>query len=186
MIKQMLKVYNGKEGGSFITFSEIPDEISLCLNITGCKCNCEGCSEPWLKKEEGIELNSDVLDNYIKENPDITCVCLMGGDHEQEDIKRISSYIKKKSSLKIAFYSGKDEINLELIPYLDYYKIGRWIIPKGDSSKYHLSNNGPINFPWSNQLLFKVEDNKLINITCKFRNKPLGNLKRYIVEERVE
>ena len=35
----MLKYLNTQ-----VTFSEIPDEITLCINITGCKVGCEGCN----------------------------------------------------------------------------------------------------------------------------------------------
>ena len=35
-----------KYESTLITFTEIPDEISLCLNISGCPCHCEGCFEP--------------------------------------------------------------------------------------------------------------------------------------------
>lgn len=26
-----------------VTFSEVPDEVTLCINISGCLCHCEWC-----------------------------------------------------------------------------------------------------------------------------------------------
>lgn len=178
----MIKVYNGQEGGEFITFTEIPDEISLCLNISNCKCNCTSCSEAWLREDVGIELTSEVLQRYIDNNPNITCICLMGGDSDHDDCIRVCKYIHEHSNLKTAMYSGREFINLDLAQHLDYYKIGRWIMPIGDSKDWHKTNNGVLQFPWSNQLLFKKIDNKLINITYRFRENPLGNPEQYIIK----
>ena len=35
------------------TFSEFPEEIALCVNITGCPCLCDNCSEQWLRPYVG-------------------------------------------------------------------------------------------------------------------------------------
>ena len=31
-----------------VTFAEVPDEISLCINITNCPNRCPGCHSPEL------------------------------------------------------------------------------------------------------------------------------------------
>lgn len=180
----MLKVYNGPEGGEFITFSEIPDEISLCLNISNCKCNCSHCSEPWLRENVGEDLTEEYLDKLFEKYlyAGISCICLMGGDSDYGDAKRVADYIHSKTNLKTAFYSGREFINIDLIPSFDYYKIGRWIMPEGPVSDWHKTNNGVLQFPWSNQLLFKKVENRLENITYKFRKKPLGNPEQYIIK----
>ena len=54
-----------------ITFAEIPDEISLCINLTNCPHRCVGCHSPWLQKDNGtpltyIELvNKNTLSSFI-------------------------------------------------------------------------------------------------------------------------
>ena len=65
-----------------VTFSEVPDEISLCINLSGCPHKCEGCHSPYLQEDIGEELNTEVLTKLIKENEGITCVCFMGGDND--------------------------------------------------------------------------------------------------------
>ena len=69
-----------KYESTLVTFTEVPDEISLCLNISGCPCCCEGCFEPWLREDCGDTLTYDVLAELIKKHPHITCLCFMGGD----------------------------------------------------------------------------------------------------------
>ena len=49
--------------------------------------------------------------------------------------------------------------------------------------KWHLQEGGPINFPWSNQRIYSIQNKKLIDITYKFRERDLGNLKQYIIME---
>ena len=172
----MLKYYDYA-----ITFSEYPDEISLSIEISNCPCKCKGCSESYLAQDVGKELNFEVLDNLIINNPGITCVGFMGGDSDHSYLLQLAKCIHKSYNLKVGMYSGRDYIDLELAQELDYYKIGRFILPNGECSKWHLTECGPINFPWSNQRMFKKIDNQLIDITYRFKEKLLGRLEQYIV-----
>jgi anaerobic ribonucleoside-triphosphate reductase activating protein len=36
-----------------VTFAEFPNEVSLCINISGCPCCCDGCHSPYLSKDIG-------------------------------------------------------------------------------------------------------------------------------------
>ena len=176
----MLKYWNQD---TTVTFSEFPDEVTLCVNISNCPGMCENCSEAYLQGDIGEYLTNDAIDTLIKNNQGITVFGLMGGDSKHEDVKRIADYIHAKHpNIKVGMYSGWEYINLELANVLDYYKIGRWITPKGDSKEWFKTNCGPLVFPWSNQLLFKKVGNKLVNITSKFRNKPISDYERYIVK----
>ena len=44
---------------TMITFSEFPDEIALCINITNCPFHCPGCHSPELWEDIGTELTFD-------------------------------------------------------------------------------------------------------------------------------
>ena len=33
-----------------VSLLEVPNELSLCLNISECPCKCKGCSEPYLQE----------------------------------------------------------------------------------------------------------------------------------------
>lgn len=41
---------------SQVTFREIPDEITLCINISGCPNHCEGCHSSYLAEDIGTKL----------------------------------------------------------------------------------------------------------------------------------
>lgn len=175
----MLKMY----GRPSVTFAEFPDEISVCVNISGCPNLCEGCSEPELREDAGTELTEENLEVLLKNYEDCTVFGLMGGDADHHDIIRIAEYVHEHSNMKVGFYSGMDSLDLELIPYIDLYKIGRWITPTGESSTWWKKNCGPLVFPFSNQLYFEKHENKLVNCTYKFRKQPINNLVKYIIND---
>lgn len=175
-----------------VTFSEFPEETTLCVNISGCPGMCSHCSEPWLMPYVGTELTNDEIDKLIEEHPGITCFGLMGGDSNHDDVVRIANYIHEKhKDLKVGIYSGREFLNMKLLDCLDLYKIGRWILPEGPVEEWHKKNCGVLQFPWSNQLMFeKTKDmfgNEVWeNITYKFRQAPLGNPERYIIDPSKE
>lgn len=167
------------------TFSEFPDEIALCVNITGCPCHCDNCSEPWLRPYVGTELTNEEIDKLISEHTECTVFGLMGGDSNYEDCVRITNYIHEKHpGLKVGIYSGRDWLDLELAKVIDIYKCGRWIDPYqfGDPSEWPKHNCGVLQFAYSNQLYFERINGKLINNTYKFRKEIINNPERFIIK----
>ena len=163
-----------------VTFAEFPDEISLCINLSLCPNHCEGCSEPYLAEDIGEVLTPNKLKELIQQNPGITLVGFMGGDNDHEQLYQLAKYVKEVFHLKIGVYSGRDYLNITLLEVVDYYKIGRWIMPQGDSSSWASTTCGPITFPFSNQVMFKKDSNQLINITERFRERKINDLSSYI------
>ena len=173
----MLKYYD-----TAVTMSEFPDEISLCVNITNCPGLCEGCSEPWLRKDIGTLLTNDEIDRLVALHPGCSVFGLMGGDIDHDDVGRVARYVHEKyPHLKVGFYSGFDYIDLSLVPVIDCYKIGQWIQPSGSPSEWWKQRCGSLCFTFSNQRYFEIRDNKIIDATNKFGNTPIGDLRRYIV-----
>lgn len=152
----MIKYYN-----TMVVFEEIPDEITLAINITNCPCRCPGCHSQFLWDDVGEELTTDNIDSIIEKDSGVTCVCFMGGDANPNEIDKLSSYIKNKFKLKTAWYSGMDCLSNKItINNFDYIKIGRY------DEKY-----GPLNKETTNQRLYKVVENNLVDITSKFWKK---------------
>ena len=144
---------------TLVSFSEIPDEITLCINISNCPNKCEGCHSSWLQENIGIELNKYELCDIINKNSGISCVCFMGGDSEPERIATLAFRVRRSfPDLKIAWYSGRQYIpdNFPL-NHFDYIKIGPYIPELGGLD----SEN-------TNQIMYKIEDGRLIDITSKF------------------
>lgn len=150
---------------TLVGFSEIPNEITLCINISNCPNNCEGCHSPWLSKDEGTPLTYVELKSLINKNKGITCVCFMGGDKEPWEVQRLAKLIQEDFDIKVGWYSGKDKMweGIDLT-YFDYVKIG--------SYKKDL---GPLNNPTTNQILYKVyhteESTIIVDITNLFWKK---------------
>lgn len=145
-----------------VTFSEIPDEITLVINITQCPNKCKGCHSPHLQKDIGELLAADTLKSLIRKNVGISCVCLMGGDSEPNEISRLFEIVKENfPNLKTAWYSGRESIEDIDLSQFDFIKLGPYV-----------EEFGPLNSKTTNQKLFEVSCNNSIpflkDITYKF------------------
>jgi anaerobic ribonucleoside-triphosphate reductase activating protein len=154
-----------------VVFREIPDEVTLAINITGCPCHCKGCHSPFLWEDTGTELTFEELDRLIYDNKGISCVCFMGGDREPEYINELAKHIVKNpefDNIAIGWYSGRNELSKVInLNNFDYIKLGRYI-----------EELGGLDHETTNQRLYKIiceEDGKdcLKDITPSFwRKKP--------------
>lgn len=107
-----------------IVFQEIPGEVTLALNLSGCPCHCPGCHSQHLWTDTGDELTVGLLDALIDQYKGlITCVAFMGGDQAPEEVARLAESIR---DLKTAWYSGR--MNMPSVESrFDYVKIGPYI-----------------------------------------------------------
>lgn len=97
-----------KYESTLITFTEIPDEISLCINLTCCPCRCKECFEPWLRQDYGSILSFESIRQMRLKNPHISCICFMGGDNDHKSLYELCARIREELKLKTAVYSGLD------------------------------------------------------------------------------
>ena len=149
----MLKYLNTQ-----VTFSEVPDEITLCINITGCKIGCKNCHSSYLAEDIGEELNSFSLKELISNNKGITCVSFMGGDSSPSKIDALAQWVKINYPIKTAWYSGRQELSKEInLNNFNFIKLGPYI-----------EDLGPLNSKTTNQRFYKVEEGKLVDITNLF------------------
>ena len=147
---------------TLVSFQEVPDEISLCINISNCPCHCEGCHSSYLAEDIGTELTWNELEKLIKNNIGISCVCFMGGDSCPDYIEQLALFIKYQSwyPLKVAWYSGKSSIPNDLdINIFNYIKVGPYIPKLGGLDK-----------ETTNQIMYKVDNGNLIDITYRFKH----------------
>ena len=114
---------------TMVTFSEVPNEITLCINISNCPCHCKGCHSAYLAEDIGEELTYKKLEELIQANKGITCVSFMGGDINPIEIESLAKYIKLfYPGLKVSWYSGKQELpkHFNLEPF-NFIKLGPYI-----------------------------------------------------------
>ena len=57
-----------------VVFNEIPDEVTLAIEITNCPGMCEGCHSPWLREDIGEELTPEKLSELIDANKGVVVV----------------------------------------------------------------------------------------------------------------
>lgn len=111
-----------------VTFSEVPDEISLCINISNCPHRCRGCHSPYLQEDIGGLLSEETLSAFIEHNKGITCVCFMGGDNDIPQLVTLANMVHKKYNLRTAWYSGlqwhPSQIDRPSCMAFDYIKTG--------------------------------------------------------------
>ena len=141
-----------------VTFSEVPDEITLCINISGCKIGCKGCHSSYLAEDIGKPLYISVLSQLIAENKGITCVSFMGGDSDPFEVNVLAGAVKSNTDLKTAWYSGRQELAGEInLNNFDFIKLGPYI-----------KESGSLTDRTTNQRFYKVYNNNLIDMTDRF------------------
>ena len=57
-----------------IVFQELPNEITLAINISGCPCACIGCHSSYLSQDIGESLTKEALQQLIRKNKGITAI----------------------------------------------------------------------------------------------------------------
>ena len=147
-----------------IVFQEIPDEVTLAINISNCPCHCPGCHSYYLWEDIGLPLDTNAIDAFVEEyGEDITCISFMGGDSDPKGVNLLAQYIHEEHpQFKVAWYSGKTVISSAINKQdFDYIKIGPFI--------KHL---GPLKSSTTNQRLYRRNDNgEFEDITSRFWKK---------------
>ena len=87
-------------------FSEIPQEISLGISITGCKIHCKGCHSKELWNDIGRPLTVEGLNEILDKHDGVTCLLLLGGEHDISTLTELFYHAHKR--VKTAWYSGLD------------------------------------------------------------------------------
>jgi anaerobic ribonucleoside-triphosphate reductase activating protein len=150
-----------KYANYYVGFQEVPNEISLCINISGCPHKCEGCHSQYLWEYVGNYVSDDIDKIINKYNYMITCVCFMGGDQNLPELIALIHKVKEKYKLKICIYTGCDELRIskEELVLFNYIKLGRFI-----------EELGGLKESTTNQRFYKVSNKELVDITKYFQN----------------
>tara|TARA_R110001592_G_scaffold158896_2_gene390075 strand:- start:4636 stop:5148 length:513 start_codon:yes stop_codon:yes gene_type:complete len=108
-------------------FQEVPDEISLCFSITGCKIGCKGCHSTELWNENyGSPLTNKAFIEWLKKYQNlISCVVFFGGEWQPHALIE-KLLIAKNFGLKTCLYSGEKHIDIKISQHLNFLKTGVW------------------------------------------------------------
>ena len=113
-----------------IVFQEIPDEVTLAVNISGCPNGCPGCRSPYLWRDEGRPLVPEEVEALLEQyGGSVTCLCFMGGDGAPGEVAALARWLREAyPGLRTAWYSGRSRLPEEVDAGLfDYLKLGPYV-----------------------------------------------------------
>ena len=129
-----------------VVLEEIPDRVSLAVEISNCRGNCVGCHSPFLKKDIGEELTPALIDSLIADNFGVDCFLFLGEGNDAAALLALAAHIRAAHpSLALALYSGREEVEPEIWDAFDYVKVGPYS-----------AECGPLNERSTNQRLYHV------------------------------
>ena len=149
-----------------VVIEEIPDRVTLAVDISNCQGNCVGCHSPFLKEDVGEELTNEIIDKLVADNYGVNCFLFLGEGNDPEALIALADHVRE-IGLSPALYSGRKDVERALYMTFDYVKIGPYI-----------EHFGPLNSPTTNQRLYKVThdtsskpDYRPTDITSRFWHK---------------
>ena len=144
-----------------IVFQEVPEEVTLAINISNCPNNCIGCHSPYLQEDIGEILDNNIISEFLEKYGNaITCVCFMGGDASPMEVEQCAIFPRNKTNgrIKTAWYSGKDSFPQECsLQNFDYVKLGAYV-----------ERLGGLNSKITNQKFFRIINGEMVDITERF------------------
>lgn len=127
-----------------VVLEEIPDRVTLALEISNCQGSCPGCHSSFLKLDLGRELTEAELDRLIDDNFGINCLLLLGEGNDHEALLSLARHVRKTfPRIELALYSGRKEVEQEVYDAFDFVKVGPYV-----------QDLGPLNEPTTNQRLY--------------------------------
>lgn len=112
-----------------IVFAEVPNEVTLAINISNCPCHCKGCHSPYLAEDIGTKLTFEELLRLYSRNAGVTCISFMGGDSDPAYINKLAEVLKERElPVRTAWYSGRQELDKNInLENFDYIKLGPYM-----------------------------------------------------------
>ncbi|MGM9740472.1 MAG: anaerobic ribonucleoside-triphosphate reductase activating protein [Candidatus Cryptobacteroides sp.] len=132
-----------------VVLEEIPDRLTLAIDISNCTGLCEGCHSPFLRLNVGVELTPAAIDSLIADNFGINCFLFLGEGNDHEALMAAAGYVRSTyPALELGIYSGRESVEEDVWNLFDYVKIGPF-----------RPSCGPLNKTTTNQRLYHVTHN---------------------------
>jgi len=127
-----------------VVLEEIPDRVSLAVDISNCQGCCVGCHSPFLRQDMGSELTPEIVDSLISGNFGVNCFLFLGEGNDPAALLALAAHIRSAHpKLELALYSGREEVEAAIWEAFDYVKVGPY-----------RPECGPLNELTTNQRLF--------------------------------
>lgn len=127
-----------------VVIEEIPDRVTLAVEISNCQGNCVGCHSPFLRTDMGEELTEAAIDAMIADNFGVDCFLFLGEGKDIDSLLSLSAHVRSKGLLS-ALYSGRTRVEDAVYEAFDYVKVGPYI-----------EEFGPLDSKTTNQRLYRI------------------------------
>ena len=126
-----------------VVMEEIPDRVTLAVEISNCRGNCPGCHSPFLKEDIGQELTPEIITALVGDNFGVNCFLFLGEGQDPEALLALARHARTLG-VQPALYSGRSEVEESYWDVFDYVKVGPYV-----------AELGPLNEPTTNQRLYR-------------------------------
>ena len=127
-----------------VVLEEIPDRLTLAVEVSNCRGNCPGCHSPFLREDVGVELTAAVIDRLVADNFGVDCFLFLGEGRDPETLLALAAHVRSLG-LKAALYSGREDVEDAVWAAFDYVKVGPY-----------RAECGPLNARTTNQRLYRA------------------------------
>jgi len=124
---------------------EIPDKVSLAVEVTCCQQRCPGCHSSFLREDIGDELDEAAIDGLLSDNFGVNCFLFLGEGNDAGRLLELARHVRDRHGIPVAVYSGRRQVEEEFYRVFDYVKVGPYNALRG-----------PLNSSTTNQRLYKV------------------------------
>ena len=127
-----------------VVLEEIPDRLTLAVEVSNCRGNCPGCHSPFLREDVGEELTAEVIDRLVGDNFGVNCFLFLGEGRDPAALLALAAHVRSLG-LAVALYSGREDLEDALWEAFDYVKVGPY-----------RAECGPLNARTTNQRLYRA------------------------------
>ena len=119
-----------------VVLEEVPDRVTLAVEIPNCQGSCPGCHSSFLKLELGKELTAAEADRLVEDNFGVNCFLFLGEGNDHEALMELAAHLRAAHpDLELALYSGRQEVEEEIYEAFDFVKVGPYVEALGPLSE---------------------------------------------------
>lgn len=119
-----------------VVLEEVPDRVTLAVEIPNCQGSCPGCHSSFLKLDLGKELTAAEADRLVEDNFGVNCFLFLGEGNDHEALMELAAHLRAAHpDLELALYSGRQEVEEEIYETFDFVKVGPYVEALGPLSE---------------------------------------------------
>lgn len=119
-----------------VVLEEVPDRVTLAVEIPNCQGSCPGCHSSFLKLDLGKELTAAEADRLVEDNFGVNCFLFLGEGNDHEALMELAAHLRSAHpELELALYSGRQEVEEEIYEAFDFVKVGPYVEALGPLSE---------------------------------------------------